>query len=700
MAKISLAGFKDPVRRPRYIIWTGVAVLVLAAVMIVALGVTSTRWFCSEGCHKVQDDTIIAYQHSSHSEISCMACHMPVNANPIVFILHKAEALGELYLTVTDNYELPLNAESEVSLTMTSDKCTQCHNLENRIVTPSPGIKIDHKPHEEINAACPVCHNRVAHREDFELTLTDPATGEPNKKHENFMGMTACFRCHGLEKGAPAPGACAACHPADFQLKPPSHLAAGFYPEGHAKLADAEIERAAEVRKEFGIDVITGERKAEITAGESENAEGTHESIGEELPPVGAIVECYTCHTESFCTDCHGMAMPHPAEFKEPKDPKDPQGHPAASKTQPKKCVMCHGVNEKTHFCDSCHHGTAVEWEFNAAEPWTAKQHPKAVAKSGVASCTEKCHTAKFCVDCHTSKAVLPSSHKTKNWVRPKQPTMTVYGSAPASPSADHALEAQKSIESCAVCHGEGGPNAQFCKSCHVLEMPHPAEFKEFHSKSKADPKPCVKCHTWPELCSNCHHVGSSTKTSWIKLHGSSVNKNGSASCLEKCHKKDFCVKCHQSRKVVPTSHKAKNFVRNYSTEKAVHVAQYTANGETCTNCHTGEAAALPNSKFCNGCHKLTMPHPEGFGAKGKGNGGEHQKLFNEKKTTKRVCANCHQPAFCNSCHHEGAPADKPWVRYHPDVVKKSGAQPCFDCHEETYCSNCHVNLAARGLLD
>ena len=68
----------------------------IAAVMIPVLGVTSTRWFCAEGCHKVQDDTIIAYQHSSHSKISCMACHMPVNANPVIFLLHKAEALGEL----------------------------------------------------------------------------------------------------------------------------------------------------------------------------------------------------------------------------------------------------------------------------------------------------------------------------------------------------------------------------------------------------------------------------------------------------------------------------------------------------------------------------------------------------------------------------------------------------------------------------
>jgi hypothetical protein len=63
MAKISLAGFKDPVRRPRYIIWTAVAVLVFAAFMVPVLGVTSTRWFCAQSCHKVQDDTIVAYEH-------------------------------------------------------------------------------------------------------------------------------------------------------------------------------------------------------------------------------------------------------------------------------------------------------------------------------------------------------------------------------------------------------------------------------------------------------------------------------------------------------------------------------------------------------------------------------------------------------------------------------------------------------------
>lgn len=755
MPKISLAGFKDPVRRPRYIIWTGVAVLVLAAVMIVALGVTSTRWFCAEGCHKVQDDTIIAYQRSSHSEISCMACHMPVNANPVVFILHKAEALGELYLTVTNNFELPLNAESEVSLTMKSSQCTQCHNLKNRPVTPSAGIKIDHEVHGEVNAACPVCHNRIAHREDFELTLKDPETGEPNRKHADFMGMTACFRCHGLEKGAAAPGTCSACHTPDFELKPPSHKEKDFYPKGHAELAMAEVERIAEFEAEQagegaeGAEGAEGEGSEEATAsGEGEKApegEGKETtpaegqsllgpdkayasgggtgagpvpkeevpeviaaqrkydspdaaSIGEELPKVESINYCYTCHTEQFCTNCHGMAMPHPAEFKEPADPKAPTGHPAVSKAKPEKCVMCHGKNEKTYFCDSCHHGTAVKWEFDTKAPWTTKQHPKAVAASGVKACTEKCHVAKFCVDCHTGKKVLPASHGQANWTKPKPPGAMTVGDKPAAPSAKHALDAQKSIESCEVCHGSGGINAKFCKSCHKLSMPHPAEFKTNHVSSKKNVAPCRNCHLWPELCSNCHHVGSSTSKTWISVHGQSVNKNGPAGCVEACHKKNDCVKCHTSRKVVPASHGSGTFVRDFSSKKAGHVQLFTKDGETCTYCHAGEAATLPNSKFCKSCHKVAMPHPIDDASK--------QKFEHAKETggmveglNKAQCANCHKTAFCDSCHHEGASTSKPWLRDHPRVVKKNGADPCFECHQPTYCAGCHVNLAKRGLL-
>ncbi|TLM98194.1 MAG: hypothetical protein FDZ75_02930 [Actinobacteria bacterium] len=361
---------------------------------------------------------------------------------------------------------------------------------------------------------------------------------------------------------------------------------------------------------------------------------------------------------------------------------------------------MCHGVNDKTHFCDDCHHGTKVDWKYNKSQPWLT-QHPKAVAKSGVKSCTQ-CHVVKFCVDCHTGRKVVPTSHKQGNWLRPKSPTVTVYGKTPAEPTAVHATTALKSVEQCEVCHGSGGPNAAFCKSCHKAEMPHADEFKKNHVGARKNSTPCRNCHTWKELCSNCHHIGSSFTKPWIQLHGASVNTNGTEGCL-KCHggesgtDKSFCVKCHQARKVVPASHKTAKFVRDRSSKMAQHVQLYQKNGEVCTFCHTGEVAALPNSKFCNSCHKLEMPH--------KIDDSNAQKFLHKDnlksgKYTRAQCANCHDSQFCNSCHHKESVPNKPWIRYHPNVVKKNGATPCFECHQETFCSNCHVNLAKRGLLN
>lgn len=383
-----ISGFTDPVRRPRFIIWTGVAVLVLAAVMVVALGVTSTRWFCAEGCHKVQDDTITAYRHSSHSEISCMACHMPVGANPVVFILHKAEALGELYLTVTDNFELPLNGESEVALTMKSTQCTQCHNLEKRKVTPTKGILINHTAHSDAGVTCAVCHNRVAHKEDFDLALKNPKTGEANRKHENFMSMTACFRCHTQKSSPDAPtGKCSACHTPKFQLKPESHLQPGFFPAGHGKAGAEEATRVKKALKDAGAE---GARTYEEALAATKEGETRGEPVAALVAKTETINYCYTCHAEKFCQDCHGgLTMPHPSDFK--------KNHGATGKKNPKACANCHG-NADT-FCNDCHHGKSIEWTYQSDVPWR-KQHPAAVRAVGANTCFE-CHNPTYCATCH-----------------------------------------------------------------------------------------------------------------------------------------------------------------------------------------------------------------------------------------------------------------------------------------------------------
>lgn len=346
MPRISFDAYRDPARRPRAIIWTFTVVFMLAAFVLVALGVTSTYWFCANGCHKVQDDTITAYNASSHNKISCMACHMPVNSDPITFVLHKAKALGELYKTVTNTYELPLNPESEVAEEMEPRQCTQCHG-DNRPITPSVGIIINHKVHADNDVTCTMCHNRVAHPEDFELKLAG------NKKHEDFMKMEACFRCHGFEKDSKAPGACDRCHPKNFELKPENHFEKGFYTKG----------------------------------GDSSG----HAKLKKDEPDY-----CKMCHVESkFCVDCHGIVMPHPADFQ--------KNHGEVGKKSPAVCANCHakgGANMQggLEFCNSCHHK-----QGDPTKPWIP-QHFKVVAKTGAQPCFD-CHKSTFCAECHVRSA-------------------------------------------------------------------------------------------------------------------------------------------------------------------------------------------------------------------------------------------------------------------------------------------------------
>jgi len=295
MAKISLAGFKDPVRRPRFIVWTFAIVLALAAFVVVMLGATSTRWFCAEVCHKVQDDTIAAYEKSSHAEISCMACHEPVNADTFTFLIAKVKSGLEVIPTVGNTFSLPLNPGSALALKggheMGSQQCTQCHSP-NRVVTASVGLITNHKAHADAGVWCTLCHNRVAHNDKDVAPVLVAPNGTKNVVHPDFMKMDACFRCHDLESkvkmtglGAKAaPGVCTTCHPAGFELVPESHKAADWTSTVHGG-------KAKEILKEMGT-----------LEAEAKNLQ--EEGI---TPYLAAPVNpCFTCHVESkFCEPCH-----------------------------------------------------------------------------------------------------------------------------------------------------------------------------------------------------------------------------------------------------------------------------------------------------------------------------------------------------------------------------------------------------------
>jgi len=374
----SLQGWKDPRKRPRYIIWSGVAVLGLAAFAITAIGVTSSYWFCANVCHMVMDDAIIAYNESPHANISCLACHTQVSADPYHFLLHKVEfGIDGGYKVLSDTYTLPPNAESEVALETPEKQCVQCHAGYKKI-NPSPGMKIDHDAHKAAGITCTTCHNRVAHQETGELTLAG------NSKHADFSQMEGCFRCHSQEAGGEAPGTCSACHTEEFELVPESHAAAGFYTpfgdsSGHAKLAREDKQRLAEVAAEE-------QAASAVTPAAAHAEEG-----GGELPSIHGVSYCGQCHAQAFCDGCHGLQIPHQASFT--KD------HSAAATQAPASCGKCHADSKRasqgTEFCSDCHHQAG-----DAGKPWFP-QHP-ALANKDAKACL-KCHTSMYCETCHVS---------------------------------------------------------------------------------------------------------------------------------------------------------------------------------------------------------------------------------------------------------------------------------------------------------
>jgi hypothetical protein len=177
--------------------------------------------------------------------------------------------------------------------------CKDCHAfLDPKTKWPAWLVKtFGHEPHlTQWGAECSSCHPPPVHTE---LGVRKPT-------------MDVCFSCHGVQAGAKAPGTCDTCHPADFPRIPSWHTP-DFYKLGHSK-------RIA----------LTGTK------------------------------ECFTCHKgdeQTFCLGCHGLPMPHPAEWgKNAKG--EPGAHVPAAYADGKVCAKCHGntVNPPANcYGGSCH---------------------------------------------------------------------------------------------------------------------------------------------------------------------------------------------------------------------------------------------------------------------------------------------------------------------------------------------------------
>jgi len=259
----------------------------------------------------------------------CMMCHESVEDCDKC---HKAEGLDvgpmpEVYLGILEAQpEEPIVTVYPTQPT-TMGQCIYCHpDIDNFL----PGrVIFAHAEHIKRNYQCTVCHAQFGH--GIETVL------RPD--------MLSCYRCHGLthaRAGEIATEECYACHPKDFQLKPPDHTKE-FEAGKHKERANESPEYCAMCHQpDFCVECHSGKKQisptqtsAVVLPVDHKNAKWLTDHGGLYLQQKGA---CGSCHDSESCKLCHKTVMPHPPDWLANHKPETDVGTRGA--------LQCGGVQE------------------------------------------------------------------------------------------------------------------------------------------------------------------------------------------------------------------------------------------------------------------------------------------------------------------------------------------------------------------
>lgn len=303
----------------------------IVVLMVLTGFVTSSPEFCGS-CHETAP-SYATWAESAHTGVKCVTCHETPRewyGQPLRAVERTRLLARDTWRHLTGRLGEP-NDPSAIGRTspMPDEICLQCH-APDRKATSGFRILIDHVEHSERTGSCVACHDYTAH--------PDPVLGKP------LSLMTKCYDCHGTAEQPEASDECATCHPADFDLRPPSHLEDPWM-------------------RDHGYSAT--------------NTPGL----------------CDMCHEQSYCTDCHGVEMPHPEWWLEG----DPGHGPTVEQDGRDVCFQCHTAEPDS--CAACHH----QGYDPTLGPWL-DQHYDEVRAVGTASCLE-CHEPLFCATCHEAPA-------------------------------------------------------------------------------------------------------------------------------------------------------------------------------------------------------------------------------------------------------------------------------------------------------
>lgn len=203
--------------------------------------------------------------------------------------------------------------------------CVGCHDAVGRETVISRGLAVRHS--DFMDVACTTCHAGTGH------ALA--------QRHYRGPEMEDCTRCHTVS--VTNLESCETCHRADEDQ----------------------------------------DRREGATAWRATHGPGWETAHG-----MGDLTSCTTCHAGDFCVTCHGVKLPHGAEWprEHGRDLEPVTREACATCHEPAWCEGCHGV-EMPH-----PGGFMAEHEFVSADV-------------GEQTCVN-CHNKEYCNACH-----LASSH-------------------------------------------------------------------------------------------------------------------------------------------------------------------------------------------------------------------------------------------------------------------------------------------------
>ncbi|HYF91449.1 MAG TPA: cytochrome c3 family protein [Symbiobacteriaceae bacterium] len=512
-------------------------------------------------CHTM-DSHVQQWEEGSHKDVACTACH----ADPGVSGWVKMK-VGQIQMKFRQE-EVDL---SQIATEVPNSRCLECHARQ------MPWVMQDLKPAKLDEKGEPIRPDKSELKyltaiagHDVHLTMESPLKctdchsivshgPAPAKRQDHAQAMhEICLDCHAQRQvtlNVRSSTACSACHINREKVVPNDHLSASFR-SGHADSAAKDSSTCTQCHLNTGI---------------ISNPGVAPHGIVPKLPPGSIKVPA---GTEDACSTCHGITMPHPADFL--------SKHAQGFQEQPALCASCHGTRDQG---------------FNL----TFKGDPRTLST-----------TNPSCTGCHAQPMPHPENYL----------------------NGGHQAAGKAAPQTCEQCHSpanKANPKAahatsQFCKDCHLGKYNHPQGYVFQHAGVLAEygnnyaAAGCVQCHSTTQggqnSCTSCHTNGITSDVwhpaDFTITHKETLaqygNNQGAAGCTQ-CHgqtpAQNACTTCHTGG-ITGTQWHAANFVGTHKDT----LAQYGNNQVTagCTQCH-GET---PARNSCTACHSngLTSGQP------------------------------------------------------------------------------------------